>query len=119
MRWADDDLEPLAGFFRALADETRLRLVALLTHGELCVCHLQDALRLSQPTASRQLRILKAAGIVRARKLGAWTYYALATQADARRRSHLRALVASFAADPALERAVRRLQDGKGPLKCR
>jgi ArsR family transcriptional regulator len=54
--------------FRALGDETRIRIVALLAHGELCVCHLDKALDLGQPNASRQLSILKHAGIVESRR---------------------------------------------------
>ncbi len=46
-------VRPLTRLFRALADETRLRIVALLAHGELCVCHLETALELSQPNVSR------------------------------------------------------------------
>ena len=44
--------------FQALADETRLRIVHLLVHGELCVCHIEKGLGISQPNASRQLGIL-------------------------------------------------------------
>jgi len=40
------DFRPVSRLFKALGDETRLRLVVLLTHGELCVCHLEVALRL-------------------------------------------------------------------------
>ena len=61
---ADLDVRSLSRLFRALSDETRLRIVALLTHGELCVCHLESALALSQSNASRQLGVLRAAGVV-------------------------------------------------------
>ena len=61
-------VRPLTKLFRALGDETRLRIVALLSHGELCVCHLENALDLSQPNVSRQLGILRAAGVVDARR---------------------------------------------------
>src|ERR1051325_5215410 len=57
------DVRPLTRLFRALGDETRLRIVALLSHGELCVCHLESALELNQSTASRHLGILRAAGV--------------------------------------------------------
>src|SRR6476659_4666091 len=69
------DVRPLTRLFRALGDETRLRIVALLAHGELCVCHVEQALGLSQPNASRQLGILRAAGIVDSRRDGTWGYY--------------------------------------------
>ena len=53
------DVRPLTRLFRALGDETRLRIVALLSHGELCVCHIEAALDLNQSTASRHLGILR------------------------------------------------------------
>jgi len=55
-------------FFRALADETRLRCVVLIQqHGELCVCELSYALNLAQPKISRHLTTLKAAKILQYR----------------------------------------------------
>lgn len=64
--------------FRAFADETRLRLLHLLTRGELCVCDLTAILRLSQPKVSRHLAYLRRAGLVRGRKDGLWRHYSLA-----------------------------------------
>jgi ArsR family transcriptional regulator len=49
------DVRSVSRLFKALADETRLRIVALLSHAELCVCHLADALAISQPNVSRHL----------------------------------------------------------------
>ena len=65
-------------FFRALADETRLRCVALIQQsGELCVCELTDALKLSQPKISRHLATLKVAKVLQTRREGTWIYYDL------------------------------------------
>jgi arsenate reductase len=62
--------------FRALADKTRLRCVALLeTRGELCVCELTHGLSESQPKISRHLAYLKKAGVVRIRRDGLWIHY--------------------------------------------
>src|ERR1051326_1206961 len=97
------DVRPLTRLFRALGDETRLRIVALLSHGELCVCHLEKALELSQPNISRQLGILRAAGIVDARRDGSWMYYSLAPQEHAAVKAMVDRLVALFGA----ERAIR------------
>src|SRR4030067_2551889 len=64
--------------FRALADETRLRCLALLVaEDELCVCQLTHALGLSQPMISRHLASLREAGIVSDRRAGVWIYYRL------------------------------------------
>ena len=68
----------LAEVFRALADETRLRILALLRDGEVCVCHIHGGLRLPQPTVSRHLAYLRKAGLVEARRQGVWMHYRLA-----------------------------------------
>lgn len=66
--------------FKALADETRLRLLALLlSAGELCVCDLTATLQLPQSTVSRHLAYLKGAGWVNDRRVGVWIYYSIAT----------------------------------------
>jgi len=72
----------LAGVYRALADETRLRILALLSSGEVCVCHLHGSLRLPQPTISRHLAYLKKSGLVAARRDGVWMHYRLAAQSS-------------------------------------
>ena len=77
----DRELAGLANLFRALADPTRLRILALLGQGELCVCHIYESLRIPQSKASRHLAYLRRAGFVRARKRGLWVYYALAEPA--------------------------------------
>ncbi len=113
------DIQPVTQLFKALGDETRLRIVALLSHGELCVCHLESALELAQPTASRQLGILKAAGVVVSRRKGSWVHYRLAPQLDARCREQLKTLVRGFAEQGILKRDVARLLKSRGPGACR
>ena len=61
--------------YKALADRTRLRILALLMDGEVCVCDIHDTLRLPQPTASRHLAYLRRAGLVEARREGTWMHY--------------------------------------------
>jgi ArsR family transcriptional regulator, arsenate/arsenite/antimonite-responsive transcriptional repressor len=68
-------------FARALADATRLRVVAALRQRELCVCELCDALEATQSTLSTHLTLLRNAGITRTRKQGKWIYYRLSDQA--------------------------------------
>lgn len=65
--------------FSALADRLRLRLACcLLTIKEgLCVCELVDALNVSQPNASRHLKLMKSAGLVEEDRDGRWVYYRL------------------------------------------
>ncbi|MBI3492310.1 MAG: metalloregulator ArsR/SmtB family transcription factor [Acidobacteria bacterium] len=64
--------------FKALADTTRLRILGLLVNGEICVCHLHEALRLPQPTVSRHLAYLRRSGLVETRRDGLWIHYRLA-----------------------------------------
>ncbi len=63
--------------FHALSDETRLEIVRLLSHGERCVCELQNVLDAAQSRLSFHLKTLKDAGVVSDRRDGRWIYYAL------------------------------------------
>jgi len=76
-------LEEIERLFKALADATRLRIVALLVDGEVCVCHLHETLRLPQPTVSRHLAYLRHRGLVETRREGLWVHYRLANLDDA------------------------------------
>jgi ArsR family transcriptional regulator, arsenate/arsenite/antimonite-responsive transcriptional repressor len=67
----------LQDVLKALADPTRMRILALLGPGEICVCHIHTALDVPQPTASRHLAQLKKSGLVEARKIGLWVHYRL------------------------------------------
>jgi ArsR family transcriptional regulator, arsenate/arsenite/antimonite-responsive transcriptional repressor len=66
--------------FKALSDETRLRILCLLLEGELCVCDLMAVLQLPQSTVSRHLAYLKNAGWVNDRRCGVWMYYSIAME---------------------------------------
>jgi ArsR family transcriptional regulator len=70
-------VKPLISFFRALADETRLRIIMLLLHGELCVCDLMAILDAPQSKLSRHLAYLKNSGLVNGRREGVWMHYSL------------------------------------------
>ena len=69
-------------FFRALADYTRLRLLNLLTDGEVCVCFFVEVLRVNQPKISRHLAYLRRAGMVAARREGKWMHYRIVEPPD-------------------------------------
>jgi ArsR family transcriptional regulator len=112
------DVQPLSRLFRALGDETRLRIVALLAHGELCVCHLVEALDLSQPNASRQLGILRMAGVVDSRRDGTWVYYRIAAQRHDDVARVLDSLTASFTTRRLLRADHARLRRTCGPAAC-
>lgn len=63
--------------FKALSDETRLRILALVWDGEMCVCEIEEALGLTQSNASRHLTALKKAGLLISSKHAQWAYYKL------------------------------------------
>jgi len=79
----------LAGGFKALADPTRVAIVNRLAQGECCVCDLNAAFDLSQPTISHHLKLLRDAGLVSATRRGTWAYYRLEEEAVARLRQTL------------------------------
>ena len=72
----------MEGLFKALADETRLRILGLLLTGEVCVCDIHESLRIPQPKASRHLAYLRRAGLVDTRREGLWIHYRLGKLAD-------------------------------------
>ena len=104
-------METTALIFKALSEETRLRILnLLLTHGELCVCDIMAALELPQSTASRHLAYLKKAGWVDDRREAVWIYYSLAKDENTLRqelvpllRRHLAAIGVSAADQKRLE----------------
>jgi DNA-binding transcriptional ArsR family regulator len=67
----------VADVFRLLGDPTRVRLVDALTHGERCVCDLAALVGLSESAVSHQLRLLRAARLVRVRRAGRLAFYSL------------------------------------------
>jgi ArsR family transcriptional regulator, arsenate/arsenite/antimonite-responsive transcriptional repressor len=69
--------EQYVELFKALSDETRLRLIVLLYKREFCVCQIEAALHISQTKASRHLAILRRGGLLKARREGLWVYYTL------------------------------------------
>jgi ArsR family transcriptional regulator len=73
-----DTLEGSTELFKAFADPVRLRLLNLLAGGEVCVCHLHEALDMPQSTVSRHLAYLRKRGLVVGRKEGLWVHYRLA-----------------------------------------
>jgi ArsR family transcriptional regulator len=109
----------LTKLFRALGDETRLRIVALLSHGELCVCHIEKALELNQPNVSRQLGILRMAGVVDARRRGTWVYYSLAPQEHEAVQTMLATLTKTFGAERAIRADHVKLRKSCGPDACK
>ena len=70
-------MEAAIKMFKALSDETRLRIYLLLLQGELCVCELVNILNMEQSRVSHSVRILKEAGLVVNRRVGKWIIYSV------------------------------------------
>jgi ArsR family transcriptional regulator len=107
--------------FKALADGTRLRILALLLEGELCVCEIIAALELPQSTTSRHLAYLRNSDWVKDRRQGVWMYYRL-NEGEHALISSLKPLLEKFLANsPEHEEALEKLrhfQKEQGPKAC-
>jgi ArsR family transcriptional regulator len=101
-----EEVASQAQLFRALGDETRLQIVRLLArHDEpLCVCHVEAAFDLAQPTISHHLKVLREAGLVSTERRGVWIYYRL----NRARFEPLRELMKSVVAEDARDRNAHR-----------
>lgn len=67
----------MVNIFKALSDETRLRILSLILNGEMCVCEIETCLKLTQSNASRHLTTLKNAGLLFYNKKSQWAYYTI------------------------------------------
>ncbi len=110
------DFAALAQVLKALADPTRLRIVALVADEELCVCDIECALDLPQPTISRHLATLRNAEVLTARRDGRWMYYRRAPQADLASEKVLTALLEVSAPERSAD--LERLRRTKGGNPC-
>ena len=88
----------MAGVFKALSDENRIKILKLLRGSERCACVLLDGLRITQPTLSHHMRILCDSGIVVGRREGKWTYYSISPEGAALAVECLRELTEAGAA---------------------
>lgn len=102
-------MSSLNRMFRAFADETRLRIIHLLTRDELCVCDIMKVISAPQPKISRHLAYLKRAGLVTDRKEGSWRYYSLAKPASAFQKRLVECVGRCLDEAPVLKRDAARL----------
>ena len=84
----------LAGVFKSLSDENRIKIMNLLKHKELCASDLLTDLQISQPTLSHHLKILCESGIVDSHKIGTWIYYRISEEGINIMRRYLTQLIA-------------------------
>jgi ArsR family transcriptional regulator, arsenate/arsenite/antimonite-responsive transcriptional repressor len=99
-----DRLLQLERLFQALGDRTRLRLLNLMSRGEICVCYFVEILNEPQPKISRHLAYLRRAGLVEARRTGKWMQYRLAQPKDEMAARMLESLPQSLNKDREMQR---------------
>jgi len=71
-------METFRKVMKALSDPSRIKMVKMLQRRQMCVCEIQEALGIAQPTASKHLKVLEEAGLVQYKKNGLWVIYDLA-----------------------------------------
>ena len=89
----ENDEKKVSTIFKALCDENRVRILALLKGGEKCACKLLEAMDIVQPTLSHHMKILCDSGLVVSRKEGKWMHYSLSREGFARAVSCLNAFL--------------------------
>lgn len=104
---------------KALSDPNRVKLLKLLQQGEVCVCKLQAALGIAQPTVSKHLKILEDAGLVLRRKEGLWAHYSLT---DGSRSPYAASLLGNLrhwlVDNPEITALLERSSDIRGEDRC-
>lgn len=96
---SSNDAGRVADDFDVLAHPVRLQLLDVLARneGRVCVCDLEAAVPVKQPTVSHHLKLLRAAGLIEREKVGLWAYYRVDRQALARLRERLVSTLAQYA----------------------
>src|SRR5260221_12868074 len=104
-------LVKLLAIYRCLCDETRLRILRLLSARPLCVCHCQEVLGQPQVKISKHLAYLKAQGMVESRRHQNWMIYSLPKKRTRELDTNLRCLRACAGTDPLFKRDLRGLSN--------
>ncbi len=112
-------MEQLVQFFRALSEETRLRVVMLLTQGELCVCDLMLVLDEPQSKVSRHLAYLKHSGLTKSKRVGVWMHYWLDETSSRMYKSHLSLLKEQLSHLPPFSTDIKKLHELKRQGSCK
>jgi ArsR family transcriptional regulator len=105
---------------KALSDPNRVKIIKMLQQKEMCVCEVQAALGIAQPTASNHLKLLEDAGLVRCRKSGLWANYLLSDGSESPYAATLLgALKHWLGDDPEIAKLVERLPSIRREDICR
>ena len=117
IRLLELNMEKEAAFFKVLSDSTRLRLAVLLSiEGETCVCGLAEALDVPEYRVSRHLGIMRAAGVVEARREGTWMHYKLSGARNRLEECLQECFRDCLADQPTVKRDINRLSKATGRI---
>ncbi len=109
----------LAHIFKALSDESRLRILALLLQkGEQCVCNIEAATEFTQTKTSRHLSYLRKVGLVRARRDGFWMHYSVIMPEQEEARTLLRCVTKILESNATLRRDLKRREEFVEQKSC-
>jgi ArsR family transcriptional regulator, arsenate/arsenite/antimonite-responsive transcriptional repressor len=112
-------MDQLVTIFKALSDESRLRILGLLLQaGELCVCDIQSTIGCTQTKVSRHLAYLKKSGLVRDRRKGLWMLYAIAKPENSEHRAILDAITDMISRNPKAAEDFARLRESLSQGCC-
>ncbi len=106
-----NNISECKALFSALADETRLRILNLLIHAEICVNLLMMVLNENQPKISRHLLVLKKAGLVDNRRDGKWIHYRFVSPKDEYARNILNSLINWMNHSEKMQKDIQKLQE--------
>jgi len=106
-------MEQLAQMYKALSEEMRLRIIMLLTEGELCVCDLMAIFGETQSKVSRHLAYLKHSGFLKSRRVGTWMHYSLKENLDSKIDAQITFMKQQFSQTPVFIEDKQRLEETK------
>ncbi len=111
-------MEQLAQMYKALSEEMRLRIIMLLTEGELCVCDLMAIFGETQSKVSRHLAYLKHSGFLKSRRVGTWMHYSLKENLDSKIDAQITFMKQQFSQTPVFIEDKQRLEETKKQILC-
>lgn len=111
-------MDRIAQIYKALSEDIRLRIVMLLTHGELCVCDLMEIFGETQSKISRHLAYLKHSGFVKSRRSGTWMHYSLKEPLDSLIEEQIAFMKERYSELPIIQEDKKKMEEVKKLKLC-
>lgn len=111
-------MDKIVQCYRALSEEVRLRIMMLLTRGELCVCDIMEILDEPQSKVSRHLSYLKNSRLITAKRVGTWMHYSLKDQEDETLHAQLSFMRERLSALPRFKEDMAKMETLKEQKRC-